>query len=90
MQDLPLFRRVIVPADHWFEWTGVKGDKQPWCIRPKSHAPFFMAALTNYRPESPEQAEGTGFVIVTSEATGGMVDVHDRRPVVLTADDAKV
>src|SRR5690606_26637247 len=24
--------RIIVPADGWYEWTGPKGDKQPWYI----------------------------------------------------------
>jgi putative SOS response-associated peptidase YedK len=32
--------------------------------------------------------EGTGFVIVTAAAEGGLVDVHDRRPVVFAAGDA--
>ncbi|WP_291771432.1 SOS response-associated peptidase family protein [Castellaniella sp.] len=34
-----LARRVIVPADGWYEWTGDKGDKQPWYISPKDGAP---------------------------------------------------
>jgi putative SOS response-associated peptidase YedK len=29
-----------------------------------------------------------GFTIVTADAEGGMVDIRDRRPVVLTAADA--
>ena len=30
----------------------------------------------------------TGFVIVTQDSEGGMVDIHDRRPLVLQPDDA--
>jgi putative SOS response-associated peptidase YedK len=30
----------------------------------------------------------TGFVIVTQDSEGGMVDIHDRRPVVLKPEDA--
>jgi putative SOS response-associated peptidase YedK len=31
-----------------------------------------------------------GFAIITDDAAGGMVDVHDRRPVALTRDDALI
>lgn len=82
--------RAIVPADGWFEWTGEKGHKQPWHIHLKSGRPMFLAALTDFRPEAETQAEGSGFTIVTTQAAGGMVDLHDRRPIVLSADDAKL
>jgi putative SOS response-associated peptidase YedK len=81
--------RGLVPADGWYEWTGEAGHKQPWYIRLKSGAPIFLAAITNFRPER-ENPEGTGFVIVTAAADAGMVDVHDRRPVVLAPEDAKL
>jgi hypothetical protein len=42
-----------------------------------------MAAITDFRPGK-EMHEGSGFVIVTAAAEAGMVDVHDRRPVVLS------
>jgi putative SOS response-associated peptidase YedK len=85
----PLWKagRAIVPADGWYEWTGEKGNKQPWYIRLQTDRPMFLAALTNYRPDQ-EPKEGAGFVIVTAAAEAGMVDVHDRRPVVLAAEDA--
>ncbi|MGB7479792.1 MAG: SOS response-associated peptidase family protein [Burkholderiaceae bacterium] len=81
--------RIIVPANGWYEWTGPKGQRQPWYIRRRDGRPLFMAALTS-TPEREPAAEGAGFVIVTSAAEGGMVDVHDRRPVVLAADDARI
>jgi putative SOS response-associated peptidase YedK len=79
--------RAIVPADGWYEWTGEKGRKQPWHIHLKTRAPLFLAALASPTPARGHAAEG-GFVLVTADAEGGMVDVHDRRPVVLTAFDA--
>jgi putative SOS response-associated peptidase YedK len=83
--------RAIVPADGWYEWTGAKGNKQPWYIRLKSNQPLFMAAISNFHGhENSEAPEENGFAIVTSEATGGMVDVHDRRPVVLRPEDARI
>lgn len=84
-----LHGRVLVPADGWYEWTGKAGHKQPWYIRRKTDEPIFMAAITNVRPDR-ENPEGSGFVIVTAAADAGMVDIHDRRPVVLAPDDARL
>jgi putative SOS response-associated peptidase YedK len=79
--------RAIVPADGWYEWTGEPRHKQPWYIRLGTGQPMFLAAITNYRPGK-EVRDGTGFVIVTASADSGLLDVHDRRPVVFTAEDA--
>ena len=49
--------------------------------------PIFMAGLTIHKPFTHQEVE-VGFVIVTRDCEGGMVDVHDRRPVVLRPDDA--
>lgn len=79
--------RAIVPAAGWYEWTGEKGKKQPWHVHLKTREPLFMAAIAAFGPFREHAAE-SGFVIVTADAEGGMVDVHDRRPVVLSAQDA--
>ena len=79
--------RVLVPADGWYEWTGKAGHKQPWYIHRKTDEPLFLAAISNVRPDR-ENPEGSGFVIVTAAADAGMVDIHDRRPVVLAPEDA--
>jgi putative SOS response-associated peptidase YedK len=80
--------RVIVPADGWYEWTGDKGDKQPWFIKTKSGSPLFICALAKFKPHADEQSYGAGFALLTRESSGGMLDVHDRRPIVLNAKDA--
>lgn len=79
--------RVVVPADGWYEWTGEKGHKKPWHIRLADDGPMYFAAITNIWPDH-EAKEGDGFVIVTAAVDAGMIDVHDRRPVVLTPEDA--
>ena len=79
--------RAIVPADGWYEWTGDKGERQPWHVHLKTRAPMFLAALAAFGPFREHAAE-SGFAIVTLDAAGGMVDVHDRLPVVLSARDA--
>jgi putative SOS response-associated peptidase YedK len=50
-----------------------------------------MAGLSNYRlnePDAQQQKVEVGFVIVTEDCEGGIMDIHDRRPVVLESDDA--
>ena len=85
----PLLKRgrIVVPANGWYEWTGEKGQKQPWHIHRKEHEPVYMVGLANIAPDN-EHKTSNGFTIITSDAAGGMVDVHDRRPVVLSATDA--
>lgn len=80
--------RIVVPADGWFEWTAEEDRKQPWYIRAKDRTPLFLAALTNVSPGS-DADKDSGFVIVTNSSAGGMVDIHDRRPVALRPEDAK-
>lgn len=80
--------RAIAPIDNWFEWVDEGGPKkQPYLIRRRDGRPALCVAigqfstdlgLANYEPNDHD-----GFVIITADAAGGMVDVHDRRPVVL-------
>lgn len=83
-----LSRRIIVPADGWYEWTGKKGNKQPWFISARDERPVLMAGITAWVPGKQVLAE-TGFAIITDDAAGGMVDIHDRRPICLTLEDAQ-
>jgi putative SOS response-associated peptidase YedK len=79
--------RAIVPAFGWYEWTGEKGEKQPWHIHKHDRSPIYLAALANHGVKTDAKALH-GFTIVTADAEGGMIDVHDRRPVALSADAA--
>ena len=71
--------RVIVPIGGWYEWTVENGKKQPWYITRRENRPIFMACITNFRPYTDQTVE-VGFVIVTQDSEGGMVDLHGRRP----------
>ncbi len=73
--------RAIVPIDNWFEWVDEGGPKkQPYLIRRRDGRPALCAGIGQFGGEACEQ---DGFVIITADSVGGMVDVHDRRPVVL-------
>jgi putative SOS response-associated peptidase YedK len=85
--------RVLVPADGWYEWLAAGGKKQPYFIQANAGPPVYFAGLSSAKPGAPPpESPGVvyGFVIVTAPAESGMLDVHDRRPLVLTADEAKL
>ncbi|WP_095184670.1 SOS response-associated peptidase family protein [Pseudomonas sp. Irchel 3H9] len=84
--------RAVVPSEGRYEWVKDPDDpkkKQPYFIRLKSQRPMFFGALTEVHPGL-EPDDRDGFVIITADSVGGMVDIHDRRPVVLTPDLARV
>ncbi|MDK7587449.1 SOS response-associated peptidase [Alcaligenes faecalis subsp. phenolicus] len=83
-----LKHRVIVPVAGWFEWTGEKGDKQPWFIHARDGQTIFLAGVSAGKLDA-EPGPESGFAIVTDDSAGGMVDIHDRRPVALKPDDAR-
>lgn len=82
--------RVLVPANGWFEWVKDPLDpkkKQPYFIRLKTQAPMFYGGLGQVTPGL-EPRDEDGFVIITAASDQGMVDIHDRRPLVLTPEYA--
>lgn len=91
----PFFRaiwphRAIVPIDNWFEWVDA-GDsiRQPWLIRRQDRAPIFCVAIGRFPTGNEEPRDDDGFVIITADSAGGLLDIHDRRPVVLSPELAR-
>lgn len=84
--------RSIVPADGWFEWKKDEQNpkiKQPYFIKLRSGEPMFFAALGQFqRGGMLESRDGDGFVIITSSSDAGMLDIHDRRPLVFSGECA--
>lgn len=70
-------RRVVVPADGFYEWSG----KQPVLFKPKQGGIFVFAALAEELPDGRE-----GFAIMTMAADGEIARIHDRMPLILPRD----
>jgi len=91
----PFFRaiwrhRAISPINNWFEWVDEGGPKkQPYLIRRLDRAPIYCAAIGQLPNADEGAGEHDGFVIITADTAGGMVDIHDRRPVVLNPELAR-
>ncbi|MBJ9132986.1 SOS response-associated peptidase family protein, partial [Citrobacter freundii] len=61
--------------------------QQPYFIHRADGQPIFMAAIGSTPFERGDEAEG--FLIVTAAADKGLVDIRDRRPLVLSPDAAR-
>ncbi len=79
--------RAICFADGWFEWKREGDKKQSYFIHRADGQPIFMAAIGSIPFERGDEAEG--FLIVTAAADQGLVDIHDRRPLVMTPEAAR-
>lgn len=77
--------RCAVPADGWYEWTGKKGRKTAWRIRPKADGVLWFAGICD-----PWQAPGGREIwqvaTVTCPPNGDVRDIHDRMGVLLAPD----
>jgi len=74
-----------------FEWVKYPRDpkkKQPYFIKLQEEGTMFFAALAevHYGLEPNPQ---DGYVSITADSDQGMVDIHDRRPVVLRPEHAR-
>ncbi len=81
--------RALVMADGWYEWKKSPDDakiKQPYFIYHESKEPIFFAAISRFHHDALDAPEDDGFVIVTAASDKGLVDIHDRRPLVMTRE----
>ncbi|RPM53723.1 DUF159 family protein [Pseudomonas aeruginosa] len=82
--------RALCPVSGWFEWVAEGGPrKQPFHIQHRDGSPILCAAIGQFPGLDDEPGEQHGFVIITADSAGGMVDIHDRRPVVLSPELAR-
>jgi putative SOS response-associated peptidase YedK len=81
-------KRIIVPADGWYEWALESGCRRPYFVRPISGEPLFLAGISSAAPDG-KRTEGDGFVIITSASEGGLLDPYLRTPLVLDIDQAR-
>lgn len=83
--------RCVVPADGWYEWVADPAEpkrKQPYYIHRRDGEPLYFACIGQFPRNDGQPGEEDGFVIITADSEGGMVDIHDRRPVVLSPESA--
>lgn len=77
-------RRCLVPADGYFEWQEITGNKtkQPWYISLKSQEPMALAGLWEHWQGS-DGSEIESCTIIVTLGNELMQPIHDRMPVIL-------
>ncbi len=84
--------RALVPADGSYEWKPDPANpklKQPYYFRLRSGEPLFFPAIGHLPRHGRVIQDGDGFATITTASDGGMVEIHDRRPLVLAPDRAR-
>jgi len=81
-------RRCLIPADGFYEWQAVPGQKtkQPYFISLCDEPVFAFAGLWEHWT-SPEGAGVDSCTIVTTDANEFMQPIHNRMPVILERAD---
>jgi putative SOS response-associated peptidase YedK len=76
------WRRCLIPADGFYEWTGPKGKRRPFLLRPRDGRLIAFAGLYE-RWRDKDGAEIDTVTILTCAANATVSALHDRMPVVL-------
>jgi len=74
--------RCLVPASHFFEFTGTKSPKTKWKFTKASEDWFSFAGL--WRPMA---AGGGVFTLLTTDPSPDVAPIHDRQMVILERSD---
>lgn len=79
--------RCLVPADGFYEWKAVPGQrrKQPYYLRLKDGGVFAFAGL--YTPADAQAAAPATCTIITTTPNDLVAAIHNRMPVILERDD---
>ena len=75
-------RRCLVPADGFYEWTGPKGARRPFLLRPRKGGLIAFAGIwERWRDRAGNEIDSVAIITCDSNAVVGRL--HDRMPVVL-------
>jgi len=86
--DKPAFRaafqrrRCLVPADGYYEWQQLGGEKQPHFLASRTREPLAMAGLYEVW-KSPLDTWLWTCTVITTEAADELGHIHDRTPLLV-------
>lgn len=77
-------RRCLIPADGYYEWQEIAGQKtkQPWCITLSDQQPMALAGLWEHW-QGQDGSEIESCTIIVTSGNVLMQPIHDRMPVIL-------
>jgi len=81
--------RCLIPADGFYEWSGNGRVRQPWRFSLKSGELFAFAGLYSTIPNQGSGAKAE-FCILTTQANRIVEPYHNRMPVIILKERAKL
>jgi putative SOS response-associated peptidase YedK len=78
------YRRCVVPAEAFYEWSGPKGDRTKWRITRADNQPLAFAGIWDQADLL--EGEVFSFSLLTRTAGPDMSAIHTREPIVLGSD----
>ncbi|MDH5737972.1 MAG: SOS response-associated peptidase [Gammaproteobacteria bacterium] len=79
-------QRCVIPASGYYEWQGVRGDRQPFYLTPADADGFLFAGVWDRREDSDGQVL-LSCSMITRPAGEDMVEIHQRVPAMLLATE---
>lgn len=76
-------RRCVLPASGFYEWNRSGKTPEPHFIHLRDNEPFFLAGIWREEEGKPDSC-----VVITTQPNAIMQKIHDRMPVLFTADSA--
>ena len=80
--------RCLIPVSGYYEWQDTPGGKQPWYFTPRDGSPALTVA--GLWDEWRDKASGEHLkscTMIICEPNDFVAEVHDRMPVLLSAND---
>ena len=82
------YRRCIIPASGFYEWTGAKGAKRPRYFTARDGRPLAFAGIWEHWSGLDGGDDLPNATIIVGEANRWMRRFHDRMPAILEWSDA--
>jgi len=80
-------RRCILPVSGYYEWTGEKGNKQPFYFHPEDDSPLLLAGIWETWQFEDNHVETCS--VLTKPADRHLSDWHHRMPIFFGREKAK-
>ena len=71
--------RCLVPASHFFEFTGTKSPKSKWKFTKTGEEWFCLAGIWRPMPDG----DGAAFTLLTTEPGPDVAPIHNRQVIVM-------
>src|SRR5271169_3743434 len=87
-------KRCLIPMDGYYEWrangdtdSGKKARKTPFFLHRADGEMLFMAGLWSVWKPAKDATPLLSCTIITTDAVGGLAEIHDRMPLIVPARD---